>query len=235
MHAETCGAPSMFIAHEPQMPSRQERRKVSVVSSSFLILIKASRICAASNQRSVQQHTTVVAAFVPWARARSGGSRTHHRPAFVKVDLVVLVRRLGARCVGVEPVDGERLHARPERTSSTSRGRTGSGPCSRCVLSLRLARASLGASQLATGTGAGLGKTSWPRASSAGTSAGAGARGRERKGTHAVDMARRAVAAPTAPRSPLAPNIAAVLWFGGVPIVPLCLLGRSGFIRGVLR
>ena len=54
-------------------------------------------------------------------------------------------------------------------------------------------------------------------------------------GTHAVDMARRAVAAPTAPRSPLVPNIAAVLWFGGVPIVPLCLLGRSGFIRGVLR
>ena len=92
------------------------------------------------------------------------------------------------------------------------------------MLSLRLARASLGASQLATGTGAGLGKTSWPRASSAGTSAGAGARGRERKGTHAVDMARRAVAAPTAPRSPLAPNIAAVLWFGGVPIVSLCLL-----------
>jgi hypothetical protein len=112
---------------------------------------------------------------------------------------------------------------------------TALGYISCSVLSLRLARASLGASQLATGTGAGLGKTSWPRASSAGTSAGAGARGRERKGTHAVDMARRAVAAPTAPRSPLAPNIAAVLWFGGVPISATVPSGRSGFIRGVLR
>ena len=35
--------PSMFIAHEPQMPSRQERRNVSVGSISFLILISASR------------------------------------------------------------------------------------------------------------------------------------------------------------------------------------------------
>ncbi len=35
--------PSMFIEHEPQTPSRQERRKVSVESISFLILIKASR------------------------------------------------------------------------------------------------------------------------------------------------------------------------------------------------
>ena len=35
--------PSMFIAQEPQMPSRQERRKVNVVSTSFLILISASR------------------------------------------------------------------------------------------------------------------------------------------------------------------------------------------------
>ena len=35
--------PSMFIAHDPQIPSRQERRKVSVGSISFLILISASR------------------------------------------------------------------------------------------------------------------------------------------------------------------------------------------------
>ena len=35
--------PSMFIAQEPQIPSRQERRKVSVGSISFLILISASR------------------------------------------------------------------------------------------------------------------------------------------------------------------------------------------------
>ena len=34
--------PSMFIAQEPQMPSRQERRKVSVGSTLFLIQISAS-------------------------------------------------------------------------------------------------------------------------------------------------------------------------------------------------
>ncbi len=36
-------APSMFIAHEPQMPSRQERRNVSVGSISFLMVMSASR------------------------------------------------------------------------------------------------------------------------------------------------------------------------------------------------
>ena len=35
--------PSMFIAQEPQMPSRQERRKLKVESTSFLILMSASR------------------------------------------------------------------------------------------------------------------------------------------------------------------------------------------------
>lgn len=35
--------PSMFIAQLPQMPSRQLRRNVSVLSISFLILISASR------------------------------------------------------------------------------------------------------------------------------------------------------------------------------------------------
>ena len=34
--------PSMFIEHDPQMPSRHDRRKVSVGSISFLILISAS-------------------------------------------------------------------------------------------------------------------------------------------------------------------------------------------------
>jgi len=34
--------PFIFIAHDPQIPSRQERRKVSVGSISFLILIRAS-------------------------------------------------------------------------------------------------------------------------------------------------------------------------------------------------
>ena len=34
--------PPMLIEHDPQMPSRHDRRKVSVGSSSFLILIRAS-------------------------------------------------------------------------------------------------------------------------------------------------------------------------------------------------
>lgn len=33
----------MFMAHDPQIPSRQERLKVRVLSCSFLIIIKASR------------------------------------------------------------------------------------------------------------------------------------------------------------------------------------------------
>ena len=44
--------PSMFIAQEPQMPSRQERRKVSVGSTSFLILISASRTIGPQASRS---------------------------------------------------------------------------------------------------------------------------------------------------------------------------------------
>lgn len=34
--------PSMFMAHDPQMPSRHDRRNVRVGSSSFLILRMAS-------------------------------------------------------------------------------------------------------------------------------------------------------------------------------------------------
>src|SRR4249919_4226960 len=44
--------PAMFIAHEPQMPSRHERRKVSVGSISFLILISASRTIGPHVSRS---------------------------------------------------------------------------------------------------------------------------------------------------------------------------------------
>src|ERR1700738_3928942 len=44
--------PSMFIAQEPHTPSRQERRKVNVVSVSFLILIKASRTIGPQSLRS---------------------------------------------------------------------------------------------------------------------------------------------------------------------------------------
>ena len=46
--------PSMFIAQDPQMPSRQERRKVSVGSISFLILIRASRIIGPQVSRSTK-------------------------------------------------------------------------------------------------------------------------------------------------------------------------------------
>src|SRR5438128_6773002 len=45
--------PSMFIAQEPHTPSRQDRRKVNVVSISFLILIKASKIIGPQSLRSI--------------------------------------------------------------------------------------------------------------------------------------------------------------------------------------
>ena len=44
--------PSMFIAHEPQMPSRQERRNVSVGSTFDLIQISASRTIGPQSSRS---------------------------------------------------------------------------------------------------------------------------------------------------------------------------------------
>ena len=44
--------PSMFMENEPQTPSRQERRKVSVGSNSFLILISASRTVGPQASRS---------------------------------------------------------------------------------------------------------------------------------------------------------------------------------------
>jgi hypothetical protein len=47
--------PSMFIAQEPQMPSRQERRKVSVGSISFLILISASSTIGPQLPRSTSK------------------------------------------------------------------------------------------------------------------------------------------------------------------------------------
>ena len=45
--------PSMFMAQEPQTPSRQERRKVSVESTSFLILMRASRTIGPHSARSI--------------------------------------------------------------------------------------------------------------------------------------------------------------------------------------
>ena len=51
MHASQF-VPSMFIAHEPQTPSRQERRKVSVESTLFLIQIRTSRIIGPQSRSS---------------------------------------------------------------------------------------------------------------------------------------------------------------------------------------
>jgi len=44
----------MFIEQEPQIPSRHDRRKVSVESISFLILISASRTIGPHVLRSTQ-------------------------------------------------------------------------------------------------------------------------------------------------------------------------------------
>lgn len=44
--------PPMFMEHDPQMPSRQDRLNVSVGSISFLILMRASKIMGAQVSRS---------------------------------------------------------------------------------------------------------------------------------------------------------------------------------------
>ena len=46
--------PSMTIAQEPQIPSRQDRRNDSVGSISFLILISASRTIGPQRSRSTK-------------------------------------------------------------------------------------------------------------------------------------------------------------------------------------
>jgi hypothetical protein len=45
--------PSMFMAQEPQMPSRQERRSVSVGSILFLIQSSASRTIGPQSSTSI--------------------------------------------------------------------------------------------------------------------------------------------------------------------------------------
>jgi hypothetical protein len=67
----------MFMAHEPQIPSRQERRKVSVGSISFLILMRASRIYAYERPVVVSElvEMTVIEREI-----------THHGAALVQVD-----------------------------------------------------------------------------------------------------------------------------------------------------
>ena len=47
-------APPMFIAHEPQTPSRQERRNVSVESILDLIQMSASRTIGPQSSRSTK-------------------------------------------------------------------------------------------------------------------------------------------------------------------------------------
>jgi hypothetical protein len=44
--------PSMFMAQEPQMPSRQERRNTRVESTLFLIQMSASRTIGPQSSRS---------------------------------------------------------------------------------------------------------------------------------------------------------------------------------------
>ena len=46
--------PSMFIEHEPQMPSRHERRKVRVESTFDLIQISASSTIGPQSSRSMK-------------------------------------------------------------------------------------------------------------------------------------------------------------------------------------
>jgi hypothetical protein len=47
--------PSMFIEHDPQIPSRHERRKVSVGSMVLLIQISPSRIIGPQSSRSTKK------------------------------------------------------------------------------------------------------------------------------------------------------------------------------------
>ena len=51
MHASVF-APLMVMAHDPQMPSRHDRRNVNVGSISFLILMRASRTIGPQSLRS---------------------------------------------------------------------------------------------------------------------------------------------------------------------------------------
>src|SRR5690242_11908366 len=68
--------PSMFIAQEPHTPSRQERRKVKVVSISFFILISASSTIGPQSARSIEYVSTVglwpLSAFHRWTWNRGG-------------------------------------------------------------------------------------------------------------------------------------------------------------------
>ena len=92
--------PSMFIAQDPQMPSRQDRLKVSVESTSFLIFIKASSTCPCADFREPFSAPLVLQTPI-W---------TDHGPTLVKVDIVSLQLGLLGRFVRV-------LYRRPCATS----------------------------------------------------------------------------------------------------------------------
>ena len=48
--------PSMFIAQEPQIPSRRERRNVSVKATLFLIQMRASKPLARNHRDQLRTH-----------------------------------------------------------------------------------------------------------------------------------------------------------------------------------
>lgn len=72
------------MAHEPQIPSRHERRKVRVGSISFLILMRASRIYSG------------VRGSASWPK-----KFPHHRTSLIQVNLVRLKGRLCCRFIWV--------------------------------------------------------------------------------------------------------------------------------------
>ena len=103
--------PLMFMAQEPQIPSRHDRRKVRVGSISFLILMSASRICKQGG-RVGGRHT------------RQEVERTHHRPALVQVDGVCLQRRLLLRLIRVlHQAKRRQPPSLAQKTQQTSPGR----------------------------------------------------------------------------------------------------------------
>ncbi len=51
--------PSIFIAQDPQIPSRQERLMERVLSTSFFILSNASKTIAPQSSKSIKKVSTV--------------------------------------------------------------------------------------------------------------------------------------------------------------------------------
>ena len=70
----------MFMAHDPQIPSRQDRLKVTVGSISFLILIKASSTCSRADFVSL----------LPLFSSYKLSKRTDHGSTLVEVNIIGL-------------------------------------------------------------------------------------------------------------------------------------------------